>query len=159
MTAPNHNHLNLCNRRNLWFKSSASSDTSVAKKTVKISVQNSSLLRLTSDFQLLTSSSVYRFTQCQRPTEALPATNDRGVSPHRQVPAPRKTGECLPKILVRPTNSENFPLSLFVKNMQKSSKIVKSQNPKVDQKLSKPYQKLSKVTQKRSISCQNPSTF
>ena len=29
------------------------------------------------------------------------------------------------KYLVGPTNSENFPLSLFVKNMQKSTKIVK----------------------------------
>ena len=101
----NHIYLNLRNRRNLWFqlfasirvhswlKLSAPSAPSLAKKTVKISVQKPSLLRLISL-----------------------------------------------KILVRPPFAENLPMSLFVKNMQKSSKIE--------------IQKLSKTCQKWSISCQ-----
>ena len=61
--------------------------------------------------------------------------------------------------VVRPPRAENFSHSLFVRNIQKSTKIVKNQKSKVVKSGSKVVHFLSKVGQKWSTSCQNHTTF
>ena len=145
-TTPNHIYLNLRNRRHLWFKFS---EYSVAKNikirsrsnttklcafvplclctflpipvnpvkilTVKISVQNYSLLRLTSDFYL------------------NPINLIKILTVKNSVNQCQKFCISLALQVVRPPFAENLPYSLFVRNIQKSSKIFRNRRQKLSE--------------------------
>ena len=118
-TTPNPNHTN---PYKLWLKSSAPSVTKNIKTRSRSDSKTSDFFLLTSDFYLNLVNLVKILTV--------------------QISANLCLKFCIslsPQV-VRPPAAEIFPMSIFVKNMQKSAEI--------------DFQKLSKHGQKWSISCQ-----